>query len=821
MFTVRAGTPARLPNASPFLSLYALARMATAKGGCSIPFITPAADGSDHFVVSQDAVAFLAGLGGTPIAPVCVVGKARTGKSFLLNRLVGQPGAFGVGSTVEACTKGVWVWSEPVHVVCAGGIEVAVLFIDTEGIGATGATVDHDARIFSLGALLSSLLVFNSSGPIDEEAVQSLAFVANLTRHVQAQLGGGGERGVAAASALEAEAAALSAGEEVAAGSGHSAHGASQQQGRHRPHSRVVVGKSLKAEPADSDADSGSDDSDDGGYLTNLRREQLKRRAARLRAEAARALAEQRRHPAGASALSDTAAAEPSSFFPSFLWVLRDFSLDLLDDAGQAVTASEYLESCLRQQEGFSSDAQGRNRTRRLLTDFFRERHCATLVRPVEAEAMLQSADDLPEAALRAPFIEQMGALRTLVLEDLVRPKTIQGQFVTGRMLANLAAAYVDAMNHDAVPSIGQAWVDVSRVECKAASDAAAARFAADMEAATPGSSLPTDVDVLTAAHDRARISALDDFDARAVGPSAPKYRSRLKTHMDDALRTLLAQNAAASETASARLVSALWTRFIDPWVSEAAGSSTTATPVARADELAAALSRFEAQYFGAARGPAVYRVFGAFLASQIPGLVREAVAGAASAAEAKAAGLRRECAAAIEGEASARGEVLGLRSERGLLVAERSAAVASAEASALELKQSHAEVLRLRAEVAGLHDGYDAATRAAEESRLRAAEQRLGLRQRSVGSVGAGEGSTQQQLGGVGVAFLRSAAAVDAQAGSITDLRRKPGAWRADFCENREARAEYWGYTLYLCAFCPPTYACPRFGGVTPRRRG
>ena len=41
------------------------------------------------------------------------------------------------------------------------------------------------------------------------------------------------------------------------------------------------------------------------------------------------------------------------------------------------------------------------NRTRLMLTDFFRERNCATLVRPVESEEDLQRLDTLPYDALR------------------------------------------------------------------------------------------------------------------------------------------------------------------------------------------------------------------------------------------------------------------------------------------------------------------------------------------------------------------------------------------------------------------------------------
>ena len=46
-----------------------------------------------------------------PFATLCCAGKYRTGKSFLLNRITNaKPGqGFGVGETVQACTKGIWI----------------------------------------------------------------------------------------------------------------------------------------------------------------------------------------------------------------------------------------------------------------------------------------------------------------------------------------------------------------------------------------------------------------------------------------------------------------------------------------------------------------------------------------------------------------------------------------------------------------------------------------------------------------------------------------------------------------------------------------
>jgi hypothetical protein len=39
---------------------------------------------------------------------------------------------------------------------------------------------------------------------------------------------------------------------------------------------------------------------------------------------------------------------EIAKYFPSFLWVVRDFSLKLLDTYGTAITSKEYFENALQ-----------------------------------------------------------------------------------------------------------------------------------------------------------------------------------------------------------------------------------------------------------------------------------------------------------------------------------------------------------------------------------------------------------------------------------------------------------------------------------------
>jgi hypothetical protein len=57
---------------------------------CSYALVTPVSSTS-HLAVAQEGVRFLESLADTPVAPVVVIGPYRSGKSFLLNQLLGVP----------------------------------------------------------------------------------------------------------------------------------------------------------------------------------------------------------------------------------------------------------------------------------------------------------------------------------------------------------------------------------------------------------------------------------------------------------------------------------------------------------------------------------------------------------------------------------------------------------------------------------------------------------------------------------------------------------------------------------------------------------
>jgi hypothetical protein len=212
---------------------------------------------------------------------ISLVGKYRTGKSFLLNRVIlnnKETTGFSVGPTFKPCTKGIWIWSEPI-MIKNNNEEFPCFMIDTEGLGAYDEEVNHDSKIFLIAILISSLFIFNSFGTIDENAINSLSFVLDLSKTIK-----------------------------------------------------------LKNSFKEDDKD------------------------------------------------------ELAQYFPYFFWLLRDFSLRLVDKNGKNITEKQYLESALENIKGGDNNdiIQEKNRVRTLIRTYFPERDCFALVRPVEEEKNLQ-----------------------------------------------------------------------------------------------------------------------------------------------------------------------------------------------------------------------------------------------------------------------------------------------------------------------------------------------------------------------------------------------------------------------------------------------
>jgi hypothetical protein len=233
------------------------------------------------FKVNESAFKFLQSVEG-PIVSLGVAGMYRTGKSYLLNKVILRTDqGFGVAPTINACTKGIWIYNKAFNVKLVDGRNANLIVMDSEGLGALDQDSGHDCRIFALILLLSSAFMFNSTGAIDENSISNLSLVINLTKHIK------------------------------------------------------IKGK----QEAFNDEDDEEEDPE-----------------------------------------------ELSKFFPSFLWILRDFSLELVNELGNEITPKEYLENSLALHKGISEEVERKNRLRRLIKQFFTERQCFPLVRPLMDE---------------------------------------------------------------------------------------------------------------------------------------------------------------------------------------------------------------------------------------------------------------------------------------------------------------------------------------------------------------------------------------------------------------------------------------------------
>ena len=326
----------------------------------AIPFVTYD-DLTKKFIINEDAIKIISKEENKQIGILSLVGKYRTGKSFLLNRVLIEKKTskgFEVAPTIKPCTKGIWLWSSPLFISNNySNTSFPAYLIDTEGLGAYDEEINHDTKIFLIAILISSLFIYNSFGTIDEVALNNLSLILNLS-------------------------------------------------------------KSLKI-----------------------------------------------RNNSNSLNANENNEEEMAKYFPSLLWILRDFALKLEDNEGNVITAKQYLENALMKQKGSSESIEEKNLVRKMIKTYFVERDCFPMVRPVESEKELQKLMTLSDNKIRPEFLRQCEMLRNKIYMK-IKPKTFNGRILSGQMLINLLKSIIEAINEGAIPVIENSWKYITNNEC-------------------------------------------------------------------------------------------------------------------------------------------------------------------------------------------------------------------------------------------------------------------------------------------------------------------------------------------------------------------
>ncbi|XP_016385378.1 guanylate-binding protein 1-like isoform X1 [Sinocyclocheilus rhinocerous] len=386
-------------------------------------------DDNGKLRVKKEAKDILDGIN-EPVVVVSVVGLYRTGKSYLMNRLAGQQSGFALGSTIESKTKGIWMWCVP-HPNKKGH---TLVLLDTEGLGdvAKGDS-KNDSWIFCLAVLLSSTLVYNSRGTIDNTALEKLHYVAELVENI----------------------------------------------------------KIRSAEAADEE---------DSEFVR---------------------------------------------FFPSFTWVVRDFTLDLEID-GKKVTDDDYLEFALQLKKGVSRKINDYNLPRECIKRYFPSRKCFVFPFPVTSQEDMTRLEILQDQDLAQQFLEVTGHFCDNMFVNSAVKRLKGGHIVTGQLLGRLVEIYVDTINSGEVPCLDNAVVVLANLENQAAVQEALKVYRRGMEEVK--NTLPISIEYLTCEHQKFSRLAISEFTKRSFKDEKMEYLKKLEEAVYMCYVDLLEENQMASE---------------------------------------------------------------------------------------------------------------------------------------------------------------------------------------------------------------------------------------------------------------------------------
>ncbi|XP_012516554.1 PREDICTED: interferon-induced guanylate-binding protein 2 [Propithecus coquereli] len=315
-----------------------------------------------QLVANEEALKTLSAIT-QPVVVVAIVGLYRTGKSYLMNKLAGQKKGFSLGSTVQSHTKGIWMWCVP-H---PKKPDHTLVLLDTEGLGdVEKGDNQNDSWIFALAILLSSTFVYNSMGTINQQAMDQLHYVTELTDRIRANSS-----------------------------------------------------------------------------------------------------------PGNSSKVEDSA--DFVSFFPAFVWTLRDFSLEL-EVNGQPISADEYLEHSLKLKPGNDQKIKNFNEPRLCIRKFFPEKKCFIFDRPAHRK-YLAHLEQLKEEDLNPEFKEQVAEFYSYILSHSSAKTLSGGITVNGPRLKSLVVTYVSAISSGDLPCMENAVLALAQIENLAAVKKAIAHY--------------------------------------------------------------------------------------------------------------------------------------------------------------------------------------------------------------------------------------------------------------------------------------------------------------------------------------------------------
>ncbi|XP_016403133.1 guanylate-binding protein 1-like, partial [Sinocyclocheilus rhinocerous] len=168
-------------------------------------------------------------------------------------------------------------------------------------------------------------------------------------------------------------------------------------------------------------------------------------------------------------------------FFPSFTWIVRDFTLEL-EIEGKRVTEDEYLEFALQLKKGVSKKVSDYNLPRQCIRNYFPSpRKCFVFPSPASPQNMTR-LESLQERDLVPDFVKVTGHFCDHIFHNSVVKTVKGGHRVTGKLLGHLVEIYVDTIKSGKVPCLDNAVVALANLENQTAVQEALKAYQIGME---------------------------------------------------------------------------------------------------------------------------------------------------------------------------------------------------------------------------------------------------------------------------------------------------------------------------------------------------
>uniref|UniRef100_A0A8D0EXI1 Guanylate binding protein family member 6 n=1 Tax=Strix occidentalis caurina TaxID=311401 RepID=A0A8D0EXI1_STROC len=198
-------------------------------------------------------------------------------------------------------------------------------------------------------------------------------------------------------------------------------------------------------------------------------------------------------------------------FFPTFIWAVRDFTLQLELD-GKEISADDYLENALRLKDG-EGTVQRYNQTRECIRQYFPERKCFVFDQPAHKRDLVR-LEELQDDEIDVEFQQQLEKFCSYIWEKSPLKTIPGGYIITGNLLGKLAETYVETIRSGAVPCLESTVLTLAETANAAAVKEAVTLYRDLMEQRVK---LPTEtLQELLELHKQCEQEALELFMARA-----------------------------------------------------------------------------------------------------------------------------------------------------------------------------------------------------------------------------------------------------------------------------------------------------------------